>query len=259
MVMGLLLNKHGERPTEGKVKAIWETEAPANFAELRSFLGLVRFSSRFLPDFATTVEPLRKLTRQGAKWQWGKEQNEAFEALKNQLAKASMMAFYDTDVPTEMVTDASPVGLTILVKEKQRVKRAVAFASRSLSDVKRRYSQTEKEAIAVVWACEILHLYLSGLQSFELFTDCKALEAIYGPRSKPSARVKRWVLRLMPFKYTVRDVPSGRNIADCLSHLTKIPASPRDGTTEEHVRMVAVNVTPRAMTTREIERASAED
>ena len=150
--MGLLLNKHGVGPTEEKVKAIRETEAPSNAAELRSFLGLVSFSSRFLPDFATTAEPLRRLTRQGTKWHWGREENNAFEALKKQLAEASMMAFYDKEEPTEVVTDASPVGLgAILVQEKQRVKRAVAFVSRSLSDVERRYSQTEKEALAVVW------------------------------------------------------------------------------------------------------------
>lgn len=258
--MGLLLNKHGVGPTEEKVRAIRETEAPTNVVVLRSFLGLLSFSSRFLPDFATTVEPLRKLTRQGTKWHWGKEENEAFEALKNQLAEASMMAFYDKNAPTEVVTDASPVGLgAILVQEKQGVKRAVAFASRSLSEVERRYSQTEKEALAVVWACERFHLYLSGLESFQLVTDCKALEVIYGPRSKPSARVERWVLRLMPFKYTVRHVSSSQNIADCLSRLTKIPASHHDSVTEEYVRMVAVGATPRAMTTREIERASAVD
>ena len=126
----------------------------------------------FLPDFATTVKPLRKLTRQGTKWHWGKEENEAFEALKNQLAEASMMAFYDKEALTEVVTDASPVGLgAILVQEKQGVKRAVVFTSRSLSDVKRRYSQMEKEALAVVWACERFHLYLSGLHLFQLVTD----------------------------------------------------------------------------------------
>ena len=81
--MGLLLSKHGVGLTEEKVKAFCETEAPTNVVELRSFLELVSFSSRFLPDFATTVEPLRKLTSQGAKWHWGKEENEAFEALKN--------------------------------------------------------------------------------------------------------------------------------------------------------------------------------
>ena len=202
--MGLLLNKHGVGPTEEKVRAVRETEPPTNVAELRSFLGLITFSSRLLPNLATTAEPLRKLTRQDTKWKWGREENEAFEALKRQLAEASMMAFYDKNAPTEVATDASPVGVgAILVQEQQGVKRAVAFASCSLSEVERRYSQTEKGALAVVWGGERFSLCLLGLESFQLVTDCKALEVIYGPKSKPSARVERWVLRLMPFKYTV--------------------------------------------------------
>lgn len=66
----------------------------------------------------------------------GQEENKAFEPLKNQLAEASMTAFNGKEAPAEVVTDASPVGLGgILVQEKQGVNRAVAFASRSLSDV----------------------------------------------------------------------------------------------------------------------------
>ena len=171
------------------------------------------------------------------------------------------MAFYDKNAPTEVVTDASPVGLrAVLVQQQRGVKRAVAFASRSLSEVERRYSQTEKEALAVVWGCKRFNLYLLGLETFQLVTNCKALEAIYGPKSKPSARVGRWVLRLMPSKYTVRHVPSGQNIADCLSRLIKIPAlSHCNSTPEEYVRMVAISATPQAMTSREIERASVDD
>ena len=57
----------------------------------------------------------------------------------------------------------------------------------------------------------------------------------------------------------MRHVPSGQNIADCLSRLTKILAfSHRNSTTKEYVRMVGISATPRAITTREIERASAE-
>jgi len=97
----------------------------------------------------------------------GQEENEAFEALKNQLAEASTTAFNGKGAPTEVVTDASPVGPGgILMQEKHGVNRAVAFASRSLSDVERSYSQTKKEALAVVLACEKFHLYLSGSQSF---------------------------------------------------------------------------------------------
>ena len=130
--MGLLLNKHGVGPTEEKVKAIRETGAPTNVAKLRSFLGLISFSAQFLPDFTDT------LTHQSTKWRWGREENGAFEALKNQLAEVSMMTFYNKEAPTEVVTDASPVGLgAILVQEKQEVKRAVAFASLSSGDVER--------------------------------------------------------------------------------------------------------------------------
>ena len=61
------------------------------------------------------------------------------------------------------------------------------------------------------------------------------------------------MLRLMPSKYTVRHVPSGQNIADCLSRLIKIPAlSHCNSTPEKYVRMVAISATPRAMTSNEI-------
>lgn len=73
--MGLLLGEHGVVPTEEKVRAVHETEPPTSVAEVWSFLGLISFSSSFLPDFATTAEPLQKLTRQDTKWKYGKEDN----------------------------------------------------------------------------------------------------------------------------------------------------------------------------------------
>ena len=56
-----------------------------------------------------------------------------------------------------------------------------------------RYSQTEKKALGLVWACERFHVYLYGIQ-FELLTDHKLLEVIYSSKLKPSARIERWVL-----------------------------------------------------------------
>ena len=109
--MGLIVNKHVVGPTEEKVKAIWKPEAPSNVAELQNFVGL----ESFLPDFTTSVEPLRKLTHQGTERQWGQEENESFKALKNQLAEALMIAFYDKEALIEVVTDASPVGLRIIL------------------------------------------------------------------------------------------------------------------------------------------------
>jgi hypothetical protein len=75
----------------------------------------------------------------------------------------------------------------------------VAYASRSLTDKETRYSQTEKEALAIVWSVEHFHLFLYGSQ-FTLVTDHKPLEVIYGSRkAKASARIERWTLRLQPY------------------------------------------------------------
>lgn len=72
--------------------------------------------------------------------------------------------------------------------------RPIAYASRTLSDVERCYRQTEREALEVVWGCERFYLYLYSAE-FNLYTDHKPLEIIYGPKAKPPARIERWGLR----------------------------------------------------------------
>ena len=115
--MGILLLKHGIGPTEEKVQAVKEATRPTSASEVRSFLGLVGFSSRFIPDFAIKAEPLRVLCRKDEKFLWGKAQEEAFNTLKEDLAGASMLAYYDRGAPTEVIADASPVGLgAVLVR-----------------------------------------------------------------------------------------------------------------------------------------------
>lgn len=79
----------------------------------------------------------------------------------------------------------------------------ISYASKGLSDVEKRYSQTEKEALAIVWGIEHFHLYLFGSE-FIMTTDHKPLEIIFNnPRSKPPARIERWCLRLQPYDFKV--------------------------------------------------------
>ena len=90
--------------------------------------------------------------------------------------------------------DASPVGLAAILTQKKTIDEShtiIAYASRSLTDVERRYSQTEKEGLAIVWECEHFYLYLSG-HRFHLIADHKPLELIFhNPKSKPPARIER--------------------------------------------------------------------
>jgi hypothetical protein len=259
--MGILLTDKGIGPTTERVRAIAEAREPESASEVRSFLGLVSYSSRFIPDFATVSEPLRRLIKKDTEFVFGEEQRKAFSELKGALAKAGTLALFDKDAPTQVIADASPVGLGAVLVQCQLGERVpIYYVSRSLSDCEKRYSQTEKEALALVWACERLHPYVYGRQ-FELVTDHKPLEAIYSPRSKPCARVERWVLRLQPYNFKVVHVAGKKNIADSLSRLMGETAlkGKHAHEAEEYVRFVAVNATPRALTAREVEEASKTD
>ena len=134
----------------------------------------------------------------------------------------------------------------------------ISYASRNLSDVERRYSQTEKEALALVWACERFNLYVFG-RKFELETDHKVLEFIFGPRSKPSARIERWVLRLQGYDYKVVYRPGKTNIADALSRLNSKNCKDQSWENEDFVRNIALTSTPEALTTKQIEMESCKD
>ena len=257
--MGYLLSTRGIGPTESKVEAVVNAREPASVAEVRSFMGLVNFSAKFIPNLATVAEPLRQLTRKGVTFKWGEKQQEAFKALKGTLASAETLAYYDKDAKTRVIADASPVGLgAVLVQEQNGNWRPVYYASRSLTAVERRYSQTEREALALVWACERFHVYLYG-KHFELETDHKPLEVIYSSKSQPSARIERWVLRLQPYEFTVVYRPGRQNIADALSRLTQEVSNESKNVAEEYIRYVAENAAPKAIPIQEIEEASAED
>ena len=119
------------------------------------------------------------------------------------------------------------------------------------------YSQTEKQALALVWACERFNIYVSG-QHFELETDHKPLERIYSTTSKPCARIERWVLRLQSYDFKVVYRHGKANIADALSRLN---SSKQFDKFEEYdwVRAIVENSVPAVLSPKEIEQASYDD
>ncbi|XP_028418157.1 uncharacterized protein LOC114543323 [Dendronephthya gigantea] len=177
---GYVFSAKGMSADPKKIAAICDATPPTNPSEVRSFLGLTGFCSRFIPNYATLTEPLKHLTRKGVRWNWGVQQNKSFLALKECLTSNRTMAYFDPSKRTIATFDASPFGLGAVLTQVDAdgQERSVAYASRTLSDVERRYSQTEREALAIVWGCERFHLYLYGSQ-FEIVTDHKPLETIF--------------------------------------------------------------------------------
>ena len=72
----------GFHPVETKVKAIQEAPAPKNPTELKSFLGVLNFYWKFVPNLSSILEPLHSLLRKDAVWKWEVEQQKAFDKSK---------------------------------------------------------------------------------------------------------------------------------------------------------------------------------
>ena len=259
--MGHHLSRNGVTATTEKVAAVLNAREPSSPAEVRSFLGLVNFLGRFIPDLSTVTAPLRELTKSAAEWRWDEPQRSAFVMLKKQLSQRRTLAYFQQHAETQLVVDASPVGLGAVLLQRQAdgMLQPVEYASRSLTAVEQRYSQTEREALAVVWGCERFRMYLFGLD-FILVTDHKPLEVMFSPSSKPPARVERWVLRLQPYRYTVRHVSGSHNIADCLSRLTQEEApTAMQRVSEDYIHFVASHAVPAALTAKQIREETSRD
>ncbi|XP_020600787.1 uncharacterized protein K02A2.6-like [Orbicella faveolata] len=256
-LMGHLLSNQGIGPTESRVEAVIDAREPQNAEGVRSFLGLVNFSARFIPNLASIAEPLHRLTRKQTPFVWGTEQQCAFDAPKDSLANAETLAYFDSNAEeTKLITDASPVGLgAVLTQVPGGCERVVAYASRSLTDVECRYSQTENEALGLVWGCKRFHVYLYGVE-FTLLTDHKPLEVIYSTNSRNSTRIECWVLRLQPYRFKVQSIPGKQNIADPLPRLGKGKGVCMNDDAEEFIRFVAETSTPAAMSVQEVEEES---
>jgi hypothetical protein len=162
------------------VSSLKEAAIPCNVKELRSFLCTFLWSARFIKDICSVSEPLWKLLRKENKWIWGEVEQKAFEDVKNSVS-TKCMAYFNSKWNTELVVDAGPNGIGAVLcqynPEDSDDRRIVSFASRMLTDVERRYSQCEKEALAAVWGPERFWLYLMG-KKFTLVTDNRAVQLI---------------------------------------------------------------------------------
>ena len=126
-------------------------------AAVQRLMGMVKYLSKFLIDLSQICEPIRCLTHKDVSWFWTKEQDVAFNKIKEAVTSAQVLKYFDSSKPTEGSGDASSQGLGFVLTQEDH---PVTYASRALTQAEQRYSQIEKELLAQVFGLEHNHQYV---------------------------------------------------------------------------------------------------
>ncbi|KAG4040183.1 hypothetical protein PC123_g24272 [Phytophthora cactorum] len=106
-ILGCLVGKNGVRPDPEKVRVISEWPTLSNVKELRQFLGLATYLCKYVENYAGKIRPLSQLLKKEAEWKWTAECQQAFDAIKQSLTEAPILAVADQYCPFHVVCDAS--------------------------------------------------------------------------------------------------------------------------------------------------------
>ena len=114
----------------------------------------------------------KKKTKSPASWEWGQDQQSAFDSLKRHLTEPPVLGIADYSLPFVVHVDASGTGPgSILLQRQDGIERVIAYASRGLRASERNYPAHKLEFLALKWAItDKFHDYLYG-NTFMVMTD----------------------------------------------------------------------------------------
>lgn len=174
--LGYNISKEGMTLNKRHVSAVRDFSYPHNVHKLQRFFGLVSFFRRFIPEFAIKAKPLYNLLWKEVPFKFSDDCARAVDLLKSNLILYSIVRVYNSNLETELHTNASPIALAAILLQKQERGKwtPVAYFSQATNDAESRYHFFELEMLAVVNAIERFHIYLYGIE-FTVITDCHAL------------------------------------------------------------------------------------
>lgn len=219
--LGHSISSSGISVDPERIKSIANFPEPSDKNELLRFLGMVNFSSRFIPNRSHVLEPLTALLKKNIAFSWGSAQKSSFSKIKQLLQKSPCLEYFDPTKRIIISADASSfgIGACLIQVNEQGHKKLVCYASRLLSKTEQRYAQIEREGLALTWACEKFSEYVSGIKIL-LETDHKPLVQVLQtkPIDELTPRLQRFRLRLMRYDYEIYYVPGKELVvADALS------------------------------------------
>ncbi|GFW37051.1 retrovirus-related Pol polyprotein from transposon opus [Trichonephila clavipes] len=162
--LGFWITQKGIEVDPEKVASILDIPPPKN-VKVQSFLQTCSWFGRYIQNFAKISRSLSYLTKKKVQWQWGFDQQNAFQTLKNCLTTPSVLKQADGTQPYIIRTDASNYALgAVLLQGEGSDEHPIEYASRLLTPAECNYSTTEREALAVVWALKKFRGYIEGTE-----------------------------------------------------------------------------------------------
>ncbi|GKC84875.1 putative nucleotidyltransferase, ribonuclease H [Tanacetum coccineum] len=216
--LGHVIDSSGIHVDPTKIEAVKNWASPTTPSEIRQFLGLAGYYRRFIEGFSKIAKPMTELTQKNQKFDWGEEQEEAFQLLKQKLCAAPILALPEGSEDFVVYCDASIKGLGAVLMQRMKV---IAYASRQLKIHEKNYTTHDLELGAVVFALKIWRHYLYGTKCV-VFTDHKSLQHILDQKDL-NMRQRRWIELLSDYDCEIRYHPGKANVvADALSRKERI-------------------------------------
>ncbi|KAK1647669.1 hypothetical protein QYE76_065474 [Lolium multiflorum] len=226
IVLGHKISERGIEVDRAKVEAIEKMPYPRDVKGIRSVLGHAGFYRRFIKDFSKISKPLTNLLQKDVPFVFDDDCKEAFETLKKALTTAPVVEPPDWNLPFEIMCDASDFAVgAVLGQRVDKKLNVIHYASKTLDAAQRNYATTEKELLAVVFACDKFRPYIVD-SKVTIHTDHAAIRYLMTKKdAKP--RLIRWVLLLQEFDLHIIDRKGADNpVADNLSRLENIAYDP---------------------------------
>ncbi|GJY90653.1 putative nucleotidyltransferase, ribonuclease H [Tanacetum coccineum] len=180
--------------------------------------GLAGYYHRFIENFSKIAKSLTILTQKCKTFDWGEEQELAFQTLKDKLCNAPVLALPDGPEDFVVYCDASGIGLGCVLMQRGKV---IAYASRQLKIHEKNYTTHDLELGAVVFALKIWRHYLYGTKSV-IYMDHKSLQHIFSQKEL-NMRQRRWIELFSDYDCEIRYHPGKANVvADALSRKERV-------------------------------------
>ena len=222
IVLGHKISVAGLEADQANIVVIKTLMSPTTMKGIRSFLGHVGFYRRFIKDFSKISKSLCRLLEKDAKFDFDESCRSAFEEIKSRLVSAPIMLTLGWINEFEIMCDAGYYAMgAVLGQRTENIFKVINYAIKTFNEEQENYSTTEKEMLAMVFACEKFRPYILG-SHVVIHTDHAAIKYLMAKKDvKP--RLIRWVLLLQESDLEIKDKKSSDNvIADHLSGLKRI-------------------------------------